>query len=130
MPIEFSVDDPKRTIHTEAAGSITYEDIVQHLAQERDARAIPYREIIDATRATPAFDSYDARRLVETVRGLARQGAFGPTAVLVATDVAYGMIRMLQILLEDVCDVRPFRAAERSAAEAWVASTPIRPRMR
>lgn len=124
MPFSFSINHAQKTIETEAVGAITYDEIVDHLRQERDAAGIPYKEFIDATRAAVAFDAYDARRLVGLVRDLAREGAFGPTAVLVAGDVAFGMLRMLEILLEDVCDVRPFRAGERSLAESWLRGTP------
>jgi hypothetical protein len=41
---------------------------------------------------------------------------------VVANDYAYGMLRMLEILLDDVCLVRPFR--ERDAAEQWLLEQP------
>ena len=76
-----------------------------------------------------AFDAADARSLIDTVRVIAREINFGPTAVIVADDTTYGMLRMLETLLEGVCDVRPFRDAERNAAEQWLRTMPIRPRI-
>ena len=128
MPISFSIDHSQKTVHAEAFGSLTYDDIAKHLHQESDAGGIPYREIIDATRATAAFDASEAKRLVEMARSQARESAIGPTAVLVSDDCTYGMFRMIEILFEDVCAIRPFRAEERAAAEAWVASVPICPK--
>jgi hypothetical protein len=46
--------------------------------------------------------------------------ALGPTAIIVVSDFAYGMMRMLEILVEDVCDIRPFR--DRGEAEKWINS--------
>ena len=129
MPISLSVDHSNKLIHAEAVGAITRGDIEQHLSEERRAGGISYRELIDATLATAAFDAADVRSLIDTVRVLVREIDFGPTAVIVADDTTYGMLRMLETLLEGVCDVRPFRHAERNAAEQWLRTVPIRPRI-
>jgi hypothetical protein len=44
----------------------------------------------------------------------------GPTAVLVSDDVAFGVIRMLEVLVEDICEVRSFR--DEQEARAWLAA--------
>lgn len=129
MPISFSVDHSNQRIHAEAVGAITRGEVEQHLSEERRAAGIPYRELIDATRATAAFDAADVRSFVDTARVIVRETDFGPTAVIVADDMTYGMLRMIEALLEGVCDVRPFRAAERNAAEQWLRTMPIRPRI-
>jgi hypothetical protein len=129
MPISFSVDNSNELIRAEAVGAITRAEIERHLSEERRAGGISYRELIDATQATAAFDAADARSLIDTVRAIVRTTDFGPTAVIVADNMTYGMLRMLEILLEDVCDVRPFRPPERDAAELWVRRMPIRPRI-
>lgn len=129
MPISLSVDQSNRLIHAEAVGAITRGEIERHLFEERRVGGISYRELIDATRATAAFDAADARSLIDTIRGIVREIDFGPTAVIVADDMTYGMLRMLETLLEGVCDVRPFRDTERNAAERWVRMRPIRPRL-
>jgi|SRR5579859_110271 len=127
MPIAFSVDHEKQVVSTIASGPITFDEIREHVHRERDQGGIAYREFIDATQASAAFTSAQARTVVEIVRSLARKGDFGPTAVLVANDVTYGMIRMLQILLEDVADIGVYRAHERQAAETWVLNYPRGP---
>ena len=78
---------------------------------------------------TVAFNAADVRSLIVIVRVMVRETGFGPTAVIVADDTMYGMMRMLETLLEGVCDVRPFRDAERNAAEQWLRTMPIRPRI-
>ena len=128
MPISFTIDDVAHIVRTEAIGPVTFDDIQRHLSDESRAGGIPYREVIDGTRATAAFDGADARRIVQRVRDLATKGAFGPTAVIVSNDVTYGMVRMIEMLVEDVVDVRPFSVTQRAEAEAWVQETPIRGR--
>ena len=81
-------------------------DIREHLLRERDERGLAYHELIDASGATAVFSSSDVRETVEILRKLGREGALGPTAVVVSNDVTYGMFRMLQMLLDDVCDLR------------------------
>ncbi|MGH7742039.1 MAG: STAS/SEC14 domain-containing protein [Candidatus Eiseniibacteriota bacterium] len=128
MPVTLTVDHEKQETITVATGSVTMADIRKHLDEETRARGLTYRELIDGTKATAAFNGQDARAAVEILRALGRSGALGPTAVLVANDVSFGMMRMLEMLLEDVCDVRAFRPNQREEAEAWLASTPVRAR--
>jgi hypothetical protein len=45
--------------------------------------------------------------------------ATGPTAVLVSSDVAFGMLRMLEIMLDGIASIRPFRSS--ADAHAWLA---------
>jgi hypothetical protein len=63
---------------------------------------------------TPA----DVRRIVELLRSLSRESKLGRTAILVSTDYAYGLMRMLEMLVEDVCQIRVFR--EEQEARAWL----------
>ena len=80
--------------------------------------ALPYKELIDARNAVVRLSSSDLQQFVELLRSLARSRRLGPTAVVVSTDVAYGILRMLQILVDDVCVVQPFR--ELAAAALWL----------
>ncbi len=85
-------------------------------------RGLPLHEFIDAARATADLSSNDVRAIVERLRQLGRLHALGPTTVVVGDDVSYGILRMLEVLVEDVCDVRPFR--DRAEAEAWLETIP------
>jgi len=81
---------------------------------------LPFTEVIDATQATADISPAEIRKLVELLRNLGRHNALGPTAVITDDVFSYGMMRMLEILVEDVCDVRPFR--DRGEAEEWLNS--------
>jgi hypothetical protein len=95
MPITLRVDHERQETYATAEESIALADIRSHLEEERDTGALAYREAIDASTAVASFS-------------LGRQGALGPTAIVVADDLTYGMLRMLQTLVEDVCSIRPF----------------------
>jgi hypothetical protein len=118
MAITFSVDHDRRYIEATATGQIDLEEVRTHLMDERRKYGLSYIEFIDARSATPTWSSAQIREIVELLRTLGRESKLGPTAVVISNDYAYGMLRMLEILLEDVCIVRPFRNYE--AAEQWL----------
>jgi hypothetical protein len=53
---------------------------------------------------------------------LGNQSRLGPTAIIVDSDVECGMVRMAEMLVEDVCAVRPFRRTEE--AQEWLTAFP------
>jgi hypothetical protein len=119
MGITFSVDHAHRFVSARAEGPITLADISAHIERERLAGALAYRELIDGRGASPAFSSEDVRSLVAILRQLGSDSLLGPTAVLVDSEVGYGVLRMLETLLDDVCALRPFYQQE--GAEEWLA---------
>ena len=127
MSVRLTVHHDRFEVETVAIGPVTLQDIEAHVREERDAGGLPYREIVDATRATAAFTPGEARTIVANIRELARSYALGPTAIVLSDEMSYGMIRMLDLLLEDVCDVHPFRANEWERAREWVRTIPLRP---
>jgi len=123
MPISYSIDRARRWLFTVAEGPVTFSDIMVHLENERNDNGLPFTELIDATRAAAALNAADVRRIVDRLRNLGRDNALGPTAILTGDDVSYGMMRMLEIMVADVCDIRPFRS--RSKAEEWLNAIPV-----
>ena len=120
MPITLSVDHETGRVTTVATGPITLEDIQDHLTQERNQGGLAYRELVDASKAEPMLSTTDARATVEFLKTLARQGMLGPTAVIVPNEVGYGLVRMVEILLEGLTEVRPFRTNEAVDAREWL----------
>jgi hypothetical protein len=99
---------------------VTFAEIVAHLKGEQADGVLGLPEFVDATRATAVFSSDEVHHLLERLRILRRAGDLGPAAILVGNELSYGMLRMLEILTDGVCDVRPFR--DQAAAESWLAS--------
>ena len=125
MPITISsIDHERHEIDAVAFEAIHYRDVEHHLVEERNIGGIAYKEFIDARDANLLFalSPAEIRQIVSLVRGLCRECKFGATAVLVSTDYAFGIMRAMEMLLEDVADVRPFR--EERVARSWLASKP------
>ena len=111
MPIVFLVVDHERPyLEAVATGLVEAEEVRAHLLEESRRHALSYPELVDARAATPNWSSSEAREIVELLRSLGRESTLGPTAVVVSTDFAFGMLRMLEILVDDTCSVRPFRS--------------------
>jgi hypothetical protein len=123
MVVIQEVDHDRREMHATAEGPIAMQDIREHLTAEHRAKGLAYRELIEASGATAEFSPADVRTTVDLLRGYAGHGALGPTAIIVGNDCAYGMMRMLAILLADVSALQPFRT--RREAEAWLAEAPV-----
>ena len=118
MPITATYDHPHRRVLARAEGRVTIEEIRDHLEEERQEPGLAYAELIDGRDAVPDFSAADVRVLVALLRWLGEKTRLGPTAVLVETDLQFGMVRMVEILVEDVCLVKPFRNV--LDAERWL----------
>lgn len=126
MPIIIQdVDHERGEIEAVAFGPIHYAEIETHLIEERNIGGLAYKEFIDARDAGLAFalSPAEIRQILALVRTLCRQSKFGATAVLVSTDFAFGVMRAMEVLLEDVAEVRSFR--EERLARSWLASKSI-----
>jgi hypothetical protein len=118
MPITTTFDHQHRRVIARAEGSITLDEIRDHLEEERQEPGLAYAELIDARDAIPDLSPADVRVLVAWLRWLGERTSLGPSAVVVNNDFSFGMVRMVEILVEDVCLVRPFR--ETLSAELWL----------
>jgi hypothetical protein len=56
--------------------------------------------------------------VVAWLRWLGERTRLGPTAVVVNSDVAFGIVRMIEMMVEDVALVKPFR--DKLDAELWL----------
>src|SRR5208283_3671390 len=116
--IGYSVDVKQRLVTTVAEGMVSVADVREHLSSEQRDSALPFRELIDARHAWIDLSSAEVREIVNLLRSLSLQHYLGPTAVVVSSPVAFGVMRMLENLVEDVCVVRAFR--DFAQAETWV----------
>lgn len=120
MPIILNVDHEGHYVDSVAVGPIGYTDVESHLLTERYFKGLAYKEFIDARGAGISFTPAESRQIAELLRTLGRESKLGPTAVLVDTDAAFGAMRMLEVLVEDACEVKPFRNEQE--ARAWLAA--------
>ena len=99
---------------------MSYADVEAHLLKERYLSGLAYKEFIDASGVDVLLTPAEIRQIVALLRRLGQESKLGPTAVLVSTDVAFGLMRMLEILVDDVAKVKPFR--DEREARGWLAS--------
>jgi hypothetical protein len=118
LTLATTINHARRRVHVRASDSIAFEEILAHVEHERIAAVLSYSELIDARGAHPDFSADQVRLLVLALRHLASLSPLGRTAILVDSDLAFGMLRMLEMLAGDLFAVRPFRS--RPAAEAWL----------
>ena len=114
----YSVDLKQRLVTAVAEGMVSAADVREHLSSEQRDSALTFRELIDARHAWIKLSPSEVRDIVELLRSFSLQHYLGPTAVFVSSPVAFGVIRMLEALVEDVCVVRPFH--DFAQAESWV----------
>ncbi|HXY68777.1 MAG TPA: hypothetical protein VEH62_04975 [Gemmatimonadales bacterium] len=117
MPAEYRIDRSKRTVYSRAWGILMDQDLI-------DARSALFADPAFA----PEFDQlYDFTEVAEVrvtspvLLQLALSSRFSPTsrrAVVVSSDVAYGMARMYAILSGREETIQVFR--DRAAAVAWL----------
>ena len=105
-------------MYATASDPMTLADIREHLVQERAEGGLACLELIDARAVTTVMSTAEVRSLVALLRGWSHEQPLGPTAIVVSTDGAFGMVRMLDMLVEDFCEVRAFR--DLTAAETWL----------
>lgn len=121
MSLTHRIHHDSKAIFVTADGHVTFREIRNHLFKERSERGLTYAELIDARTASPDFSPEDVREIVSILKGFAQEHTLGPTAVVVSTDFGFGMIRMIEILAQNVCAVRPFRDVD--AALEWLRET-------
>ena len=122
MPISYTIDDARSLIHTTASGVLTDDDIIAHKASLASDRRIrpTMRELSDIR---------GVDRLDVTPEGITRMiwadqetwpAAEGKKlAIVVSTEVAYGLGRMYQIQASPVDEkVRIFRDLDE--AKSWL----------
>jgi|SRR5215831_12964325 len=100
MPIRFTYDLQVKILLTTAEGLISFAEIQKHLDEETAAKALGYREIIDASAASTDLTPEETRELVRRLETMLRNGPLGPTAIVATNDFLFGMARMLAILCE------------------------------
>jgi hypothetical protein len=119
VSITATYDHMQRRVVARVEGPVTIDQIRNHLEDERQEPGLAYSEMIDARAAVLELAAADIRVLVAWLRWLGERTKLGPTAVVVDTDFQFGITRMIEMLVEDVCQVKPFRSE--SDAKRWLA---------
>jgi len=100
MPITFDIDRGRKQIYAVADRPITNADVEEHLSVEHGVGGLGFSELIDARRTVPKLTSGDVRQIVGLLRGLRLNAHLGPTAVLVPSDYAFGLMSIVGMLAD------------------------------
>lgn len=125
MPITHTIDHQRGYMETVITGPVTWADMEEHWAAELAERGETYPELIDGSGATVEFGAEEVRRLVAMLQTAAQSRRLGSTAIVVNTEVGFGMARMLSILVEPFCRICAFR--DRASAEEWLGALIVPP---
>jgi len=119
LPISFEVDRERRRIRTTAEGAVTVADVAAHLENLVERGIEAYSELIDATQASrPGWYSADVRRAADLISTLGGSPRLGSRAVVVTRAAAFGMVRMLSVLIGSRLRLEVFRDV--ASAEKWL----------
>ena len=118
MPITFEIDSARGRLRTVVDGSVSVGEVAEHVqslvSPEARAPRRPHRRPI-----RPRARLVRGRRPEggDDGRGARGRGPFGPRAIVVSSSAAFGMVRMLSVLLASRLRLEAFRdvAAERLA---------------
>lgn len=125
MPIEYSYDAEERLIRTVASGDVTPADVAAALHQVSTEPWFPAPSLADVREATASFTGEQVRTVAANFRRFDPQFRNSPIAVIVSSDLSYGFVRMLGLLLDDVATIVPFRDVE--SAMAWLGPSRLLP---
>jgi len=126
MPISVTVEKESRRLRTVVEGQVSIDEVTTHFQTlTRDGLAgLP--DLIDARPAQgPGWHSPDLRRAADLVSTFASRGPFGPCAVVVSSNAAFGMVRTLSAPLASRMPMEVFR--DTAEAEAWLDGVSPRP---
>lgn len=119
MPITYSFQSPPGVIVTAVTGTVSVADVEAHIRDVSAESWFPAPALVDTREASANLPSRDVRAIVELLRRLGSRLNGSPIAVVVPSDVAYGLVRMIELLLDEVVTIGAFRTREE--AIAWLA---------
>lgn len=126
MPISYSLDPARKQVSTTVTGTLTADEIISHLDAARRDQALELPELIDLRKAAPPFlSAAEIWRVAEEVHQTLDQQTYGPRALIVGSDVVFGLARMFSTLVSDLFPMRVFW--DETAAEGWLTRSSIRP---
>jgi len=126
MPIAISRDDERARLNAVASGDLTLAELVAFVKTERTGPLMHYALLFDLNAANLTITGQQINTLAAEVGSIKiRGGLRAPVAIVAASDMAFGLMRMYQTLCElaGVNNIGVFRDV--TGAEVWLStSTP------
>jgi hypothetical protein len=114
MPIAYTYDAVRGLSHTVVTGRITPDEAATYFTQISQEDWFPAPSLTDAREASPNLSGEEIRAITKHFRSIETTLTSVPLAVLVSSEVAFGLVRMVGLLLDDAAMIHPFRDLERA----------------
>jgi len=102
MPIPYEIDGARQRIHTRCIGDVTPAEVVAHFRALAEEPHLPERldVLLDFRELTAYPDSRQLQSIGIEIRQRLAKVAWGRCAVIGATDLAFGIGRMFEMITE------------------------------
>jgi hypothetical protein len=95
MPLTWSISHEDRLVSAAVSGEASGQDLQQYMAAVVAAGGMPYRKLFDATYAAPgSLRLSELRAFAKTIVAYAKEGAVGPLAIVVGSDLEREMAEL------------------------------------
>ena len=123
MPVTYHIDTSARIIYTECLGNVTLAQVIEHLRElQKDPRCPPTLDVLlDLTKCSSVPANTQLKPVSDTIAGIRGEVQFNACAIVVSSDLMFGMARMFLTLAEERFQkAQVFRQADK--AKEWLTS--------
>jgi hypothetical protein len=125
MPVNWQISPLDRRVTAHAEGTVTLGDMERYLDDVVVSGALPYAKIFDLGTAVSALDDADMLALGARIRAYPALAAFGPIAIVAASDTLCGQAQLFAALANVERPLQIFRTE--NAAREWLAEVGRQP---
>jgi hypothetical protein len=120
LPISYRFDPAANLLETVFSGDIRLDDVAAFIREIETEPWFPSPSLNDVSAVNPTIPTGDVRAIADLLRGFGPRLSGIPFAVVVASPVMFGLVRMIELMIDDVALIKPFRDHE--SARAWLAN--------
>ena len=123
MPVSYQVDGDGRTIRTKCSGNLTMQEVLDHFHDlEQDPQCPVCPDVfLDLSEVESLPETPQLSIVVRTLKRIRPKVRFGACAILAHRDALVGMMRIFEVLAEEVFRSTATFRDEREA-EIWLVS--------
>ena len=123
MPVSYNIDTASKLMRITCASPMTFADVANHFRElkEDPAFAGQLDAFADLSDADLLFETSQLGMITTEVAALRAKAQFRIVAVVATSDVVFGIMRMLEVMVAGYLQaIRIFRSAPE--ADAWLAA--------
>jgi hypothetical protein len=122
MPMTYTIDEESPLVRIAGAGRVTDEEIVQCISSLRTDPKLEHdmNALADFREIEVGFTAGGVNRVIEVMEDTAHRRSPAKAAIVVDSDVAFGMSRMIQLRCEGRAEPSFGIFRDMSSARAWL----------